>query len=158
MVKILLDTTYLLPLFGVDVGLEDFKMLFPKLLNTYNVMYNPISLVEAKWIILGLTRKDEMLRLKMLKRYVQGLKSILLDKRLKATELTNPSIEEFADELLLNNKLNDYFDRIIYSTAKHYNATLLTEDEKLIEISKTSNLKVKAIRWRKIAEELKRGI
>ena len=46
--ELLLDTTYVLPIFGLNIELRDFEKTFLKLLKSYSVMYNPISLVEAK--------------------------------------------------------------------------------------------------------------
>jgi hypothetical protein len=55
--KILLDTTYFLPLFGIKIKLKNFENVFPKILSNYKVMYNPISFIEAKWIILKLLKE-----------------------------------------------------------------------------------------------------
>jgi len=55
--KLVLDTTYLLPLFGIRIKLKDYNKLFPLLLKKYAALYNPISIIEAKWIILKLCRK-----------------------------------------------------------------------------------------------------
>ncbi len=155
MVELIIDTTYLLPLFGVRVGLRDFDRLFPRLLDEFDVAYSPVSLIEAKWIILALTRRNIELRVKMLGRYIRGLKGILAEDRLKATELTNPLIEEVADKLLLNVGLKDYFDRMIYSTTKYYNATLLTEDEELMKIAEAKpGLTIKITSWNKMIEKL----
>ena len=93
--------------------------------------------------------------MRMLERYIRGLKGILAEERLKATELTNPLIEEVADKLLLNVGLKDYFDRMIYSTTKYYNATLLTEDEELMKIAEAKpELTIKVINWNKMIEKL----
>ena len=55
----LLDTTYFLPLFGIKIKLKDFENIFPKILSNYKVMYNPISFIEAKWIILKLLKEKK---------------------------------------------------------------------------------------------------
>jgi len=55
--ELVLDTTYLLPIFGIDMRLKGFGELFPRLLASYAVLYNPVSLVEAKWIVLKLVKK-----------------------------------------------------------------------------------------------------
>lgn len=44
--SLLLDTTYILPIFGIKVKLKDFEKVFPKLLNERSVMYTPISIVD----------------------------------------------------------------------------------------------------------------
>jgi hypothetical protein len=43
---LLLDTTYLLPVFGIDVGLAKFEIKFPEILDEYDIRYNPVSLLE----------------------------------------------------------------------------------------------------------------
>jgi len=55
---LLLDTTYLLPILGIRMSLKGFSELFPKLLDDYTVFYNPVSLVEAKWVMLRLAKKE----------------------------------------------------------------------------------------------------
>ena len=129
--KLLLDTTYLLPIFGVRVGLKGFDTMFPLLLDKYSVVYNPISIVEAKWIVLRLSRRQSQERKLILERFREGLKVLLNDERLSQTIITNSDMEEIADRLLLEAGIRDYFDRLIYSTAAYFNAILLTEDESL---------------------------
>ena len=135
MAELVLDTTYLLPIFGIGVELEGFETLFPQLLGKYEVLYNPLSVVEAKWISLRLGRDDPSMREGLLAAFTKGLKALLGDERLKQTELTNPEIEETADILLLNAGVRDYFDRMIYATAVNRGASLLTEDEELKELA-----------------------
>ncbi len=73
MADLVLDTTYLLPIFGVGIRLKRFQTVFPKLLEEYRVLYNPVSIVEAKWIVLSLARREPNKRLKLLKRFRKGL-------------------------------------------------------------------------------------
>ena len=127
---LLLDTTYLLPVFGIDVGLARFETKFPRVLGEYDIRYNPVSLLEAKWIILKMSRRGD--RDKFLKRYRAGLRAIMTDKRISQTRFTDGAVELIADELLTDNLVNDYFDRIIYATAAVENWLLLTEDSILL--------------------------
>ena len=130
---LLLDTTYLLPVFGIDVGLTKFGTKFPELLDEYDIRYNPVSLVEAKWISLRIGRHTD--REKFLARYRSGLGAIMTDKRIKQTRLTDGAVELIADRLLADNRLNDYFDRMIYATAAAENSHLLTEDRVLLGLT-----------------------
>lgn len=132
--KLLLDTTYLLPLFGIKIKLKDFENFFPKILNNYKIMYNPISFIEAKWIILKLLKEKPAIKDQLLESYKIGLKAILMDNRFLQTVITNNEIEDIADKLLLKAGIKDYFDRIIYATAAIYNTTFLTEDKELATI------------------------
>ncbi len=140
MAELVLDTTYLLPIFGIGVELEGFETLFPQLLGKYEVLYNPLSVVEAKWISLRLGRDDPSMRERLLVAFTKGLKALLGDERLKQTELTNPEIEKTADILLLNASVRDYFDRMIYATAVNRGASLLTEDEELKELARAEDV------------------
>ncbi len=127
---LLLDTTYLLPVFGIDVGLARFEIKFPEMLDEYDIRYNPVSLLEAKWISLRIGRHAD--RDKFLARYRSGLGAIMADKRMKQTRLTDGAVELIADRLLADNRLDDYFDRMIYATAAAENSYLLTEDRVLL--------------------------
>ena len=130
---LLLDTTYLLPVFGIDVGLAKFETRFPEILDGYDIRYNPVSLLEAKWISLRIGRHSE--RDRFLARYRSGLGAIMTDKRMKQTRLTDSAVELIADRLLTENRLNDYFDRMIYATAAAENSHLLTEDKVLLGLT-----------------------
>jgi hypothetical protein len=151
--RLLLDTTYLLPIFGVRVGLERFETMFPLLLDKYSVVYNPISIVEAKWIVLRLSRRRSQKRKLILERFREGLKVLLNDERFSQTIITNSDVEEIADRLLLEAGVRDYFDRLIYSTAAYFSAILLTEDETLKGINlEDLPCPSKVIKWSELAE------
>ena len=154
--RLLLDTTYLLPLFGIDVKLPRFGELLPRLLEGFDTLYNPISLVEAKWLILRLMRRSKPRAEGLLEAYRRGLKALQFDERVKPTALTEPEVEEIADRLLVEAGLRDYFDRLIYASAIVNDALLLTEDEKLREIASTGrHPHPKGImNWKEIVEGL----
>jgi len=154
MADLVLDTTYLLPTFGVGVRLEGFRTLFPRILEEYTVLYNPVSIVEAKWIVLRLAKQRPDKRTELLRRFRKGLNAILMDKRLRQTELTNPEVEAVADILLTGMGMADYFDRLIYATAAYRKAILLTEDEELIRVARREDVEAPArvLRWRDIAK------
>jgi len=126
---LMLDTTYLLPLFGIDVPLQRYPEVFPKLIAKHEVWYSPLSLVEAKWIIFK-ARKERCGKKGGISRKVQeGFGVLFAHSRLRQTELTTPQTEYEADELL--RKVSDYFDRMIYATAKQLGLTLISEDRVL---------------------------
>lgn len=135
--ELLLDSTYLLPLFGLKVDLKDFVTGFPLLLDAYSVTYHPLALVEGKRVILKLSRKYPSKKKLLLEAYRKGLRTIQGEKKLKQTVLTNQTIEEVADRLLDVDGVRDYFDRMTYGTAAYNNVLLLTEDEELLKVSKT---------------------
>lgn len=152
--ELILDTTYLLPIFGVGVGLPRYELLFPRLLEKLSVGYNPLSLVEAKWISLGLSKNLPDRRDILLSAYRRGLTAILSDERISATELTRPEMEAVADRLLFEFGLADYFDRMIYSTAVVRNAVLMTEDADLLRLARSPDAPKprEAVRWADVPE------
>lgn len=86
--ELLLDTTYILPLFGLKVNLRDFDTKFPILITKFLASYNPIALVESKWIILKLIKKNPSKREDLLKAYRVGMNALRSDHRLGQTILT----------------------------------------------------------------------
>ncbi len=135
------------------MGLNGIETLLPRLLNTYRTVYNPVSLVEAKWIVLKLAGRRPEKRGELLRRFREGLEALLHDERLSQTELTSPEIEEVADILLVEGGVPDYFDRLIYATATCRGSLLLTEDKELIQLAKRGDLPTpkKVIQWKDIA-------
>ena len=127
---LLIDTTYLLPLFGVSITLPQFRRVFPHVAERHELYYNPASLIEAKWIILGLARNHPSKMDALLAKYIQGLLLLGENGLFKPLPLTGPEVEEESDRLLKEG-LRDYFDRLIYATAAVHGVMLLTEDREL---------------------------
>jgi PIN domain nuclease of toxin-antitoxin system len=59
----------------------------------------------------------------------------MTDKRIKQTWLTGSTVELIADRLLTYERINDYFDRMIYATAAVEASHLLTEDKVLLGLT-----------------------
>jgi predicted nucleic acid-binding protein len=136
MAELLLDTTYLLPIFGVSLGLKEFKSRFDEVLGGFVVLYNPVSLIEAKWTILKGIREEPSKKGALLASYRTGLKVLESDGRLGATPLTGGEVEQTADDLH-EAGMEDYFDRMIYATAAERGCALLTEDRELLRMKKS---------------------
>lgn len=138
--RILLDTTFLLPFFGIDVGLDQFETKFTKIVDKFEVLYNSASLIEAKWIVLGAIKKEKQKekKQKFLDAYVEGLGAIVnpLRRLSPLPDLTSSRIEIVADYILFKYDVNDYFDRLVYASAAVNKAIVLTQDRKLIDIGK----------------------
>lgn len=133
--ELLLDSTYLLPIFRIGLELSSFESTFTELPIRYAVKYNPVSLIETKWVIIK--RCKEMKdgeREETLRNYRKGLISLQRDPALLSTNLTNGVIEELSDSLLTKYHIRDYFDRQIYSTAAYLRCVLLTEDKTLHDL------------------------
>jgi len=135
--ELLLDSSYLFPVFGVALEYRNFESIFSMLPEKYLVKYNPVSLIEAKWYVLRESKKkdsddDDDEKDSLLQRYRKGLLSLQRDQRIESTPLTNEQIEEISDSLRF--VIRDYFDRLIYSTAAYLSCTMLTEDGALHEL------------------------
>ncbi len=55
--NLLLDSSYLFPIFGVGLEYRDSESIFFKLPDEYSVKYSPVSLIEAKWYVLKQSKK-----------------------------------------------------------------------------------------------------
>jgi len=71
--NLVLDSSYLLPIFGVKVGYRNFDFIFPELLSKYSVKYSPISLIETKWVMIRGTRNFPQNRSDPLPRLSRGV-------------------------------------------------------------------------------------
>ena len=133
--ELLLDSSYLFPLFGVKLEYKNFESAFPSLSQRYFLRYNPVSLIEAKWYVLRESKRKGKNKGGgedgLLQSYRTGISSLVRDRRIETTTFTNEKREELSDILLSKFHINDYFDRLIYSTAADLNCTLLTEDGSL---------------------------
>ncbi len=157
--RLFLDTTYLLPLLGIDVGLREYSRYFPKLHLFYEIYYSPVSLMEAKWIIIKSIRqlKKQQDKLRLLEEYRVGLDLIMKSSHYKETVFTNGLIEMIADKLWMK-RIKDYFDRMIYATAAYYRAILLTEDRELRDVYEEDELTIKpkeVISWSELITRIK---
>ncbi len=149
--KILIDTTYILPLFGIKIKLEDIEVRLPEIFKKYKVIYSPLSIVEAKWIILKLIKKYPSKKDIFLKSFRNGLKILLVEENIYKTRLTTPEVEDIADLLLLKAEIKDYFDRMIYATAVSQESILMTEDMELKSLENSELPKPKKIiSWEEI--------
>lgn len=146
---LLIDTSYLLPLFGLESRLPSYDETLSDLLNQYDVKYNPVSLLEAKWLVIRTARKTKKGLETFLRYYREGIGSIKKEDRIEESAFTDEIVEELSDRLLIKASLKDYFDRQIYSTAACLNYILLTEDQQLHDLSRAQiTPKPKAIlRW-----------
>ena len=138
--ELLLDSSYLFPIFGIELEYQKFESVFPTLPEKYLVKYNPVSLIEAKWYVLRKSKKKDKDQGDILfQSYREGLLSLQRDQKLESTPLTNEHIEELSDSLLTKFDIRDYFDRLIYSTAADLQCALITEDASLHEIFRRTN-------------------
>ncbi len=122
--RILLDSTYLLPILGVDVNdirdvIIDLKKLYDKGKATY--YYSPYSLLEILGKISKTTYNEHRLKL--------GLTAI----EEKFTKIL-PTINGYIKALKLKTKgFRDLIDLLLYTTAETNSILFLTRDKELVD-------------------------
>ena len=126
------------------ITLRDYEKSFVALLSSENSLhYSPLSIIESKWILLSLIRKNKLDAQRALTRFVAGLKTILEGGiELNPTDFTSPEIEGRAD-LLWGAGIDDYFDRMLVATAIIHGMTLITEDKEISALAKRVGVSIK---------------
>ncbi|MHA1916765.1 MAG: PIN domain-containing protein [Candidatus Ranarchaeia archaeon] len=132
----LLDTTYILPFFGINVEIKNIKNDLKKIITKLpdSLVVTSCSLIEGKWKTLQAykkTRKNEYLTRGNLA--LEGFKTNRYFKILNPWIV--PNATKFADELFQLGHV-DYMDCWIAGTAKAENANLVTEDKQLKQLIK----------------------
>ncbi|PVU69875.1 toxin VapC [Sulfolobus sp. SCGC AB-777_L09] len=121
--KILIDTSFILPPLGIDVGESVLNII--KEFDKHEIYFTELSLIEAMWVIRKLLKEGTKVDFKIVK---TGLKSVI-----KTYRLLRIPISAYINAVN-DRRHNDLIDMIIYYTAKAYNLKLLTLDKKLKEI------------------------
>jgi PIN domain nuclease of toxin-antitoxin system len=127
MLKVLLDTTFILPSLGIDVGEEVLKGLSKLAQIKVNIYFSRFSILETLWIAARLSKSPnfntEIFKL--------GLRSILEGKRYMKVEESSEIFDEALRLYMLGHK--DMIDNILYATSTNLNLKLLTLDKELKE-------------------------
>lgn len=137
--KIVLDTSFILPLFNVETnvfGKNDLSVLAK--IGAIRLVPSPL-LIEAKWVLYSLVRRKVLKDFDTAVRdFNDGLRFLLYRDVFRIVGLD-------ADVDLLESKffkvfgLRDYFDRVVLAVAKAYDAVLLTEDKSLLSLDISSH-------------------
>ncbi len=134
--RLLLDSTYLLPIVGVEVeGIDKALLTLRKLRRrgVLEVYYTPFNIIE----ILGKISKLE---------YVQSTVSMGLRIIQDEFNLVYPTIEGYIKALNLKSKgFKDLIDLLLYTTSLTRNLFFLTRDNKLIDFLKNQRESVDTI-------------
>ncbi len=121
--KVLLDTSFLLPILGFQTSDKVMKA-FEKL-GSYELYYNDISLLEALWKIVKVIEGTK----KQVSRIKEGIRAI--EDTMIQVSIDEASIENAIYMYKLGHK--DIVDNILYSIALSNDLKLLTVDKELIE-------------------------
>ena len=132
--SLLLDTTYVLPLFGIDINLdnnfrEEIKQLWKKGVKNYNIYLSSASIIESVYKLNREYRNSE--DPEVLNRYHIVLPTIIRSKIVKIIDpFLNPVIAETSMKIR-EYCHKDLMDCWIAASAIKINAIFLTEDKEL---------------------------
>jgi predicted nucleic acid-binding protein len=134
MLKILLDTSFILPTLGIDVGGE-VKANLKKLDEVkVEIYYSRFSILESLWVVAKLMKNQAL----DMERFTQGLKSVMESGRYVKVE---ENVQTFIDAFKLY-KLGhrDIIDDMLYATSINFNLKFLTLDTELKEFIQSKGL------------------
>jgi len=132
--KLLLDTTFILPSLGVDVGQEVSKGLEKLAHIEADIYCSRFGILEALWVAAKLSGSgnfnEESFRL--------GLRSILESGRYMKVEEDSEIFNEALRLCMLGHK--DMIDNMLYTSSTRLNLKLLTLDTELKEFIRNKGL------------------
>lgn len=127
--KILLDTSFLLPSLGFETDKEIVEVL-PCLLN-HEVYYSDLSFLEALWKIVKLVKSEEEINI-----ILKGVE--LLKKTFNQEELDRISVKIALEMYMKGHK--DLIDNLLYGISVSKQHRFLTIDKELFEFVKNNEL------------------
>lgn len=125
--QILLDTSFLLPFLGIDVGEVIAGVLHR--LRDYELYYSELSLLEALWKIVKVVSFDK------LDIVLEGLTLIRRDLRL--TQVDEKAVRTALELYKLGHR--DLIDNLLYGISLSQNLKFLTIDRELVSLVKSNN-------------------
>jgi len=152
----LLDSTYIMPFFGINVKISNLNSDLTKILTEKGgkIYITTCSLIEAKWkSIRNFSRSGNISYLKRANKVLESFQHNKYIKILDPWFIKDAS--KWADQLLIEGHL-DYMDCWIAGTAKAKNLTFVSEDESLINlIKKLDDWKsLICVNWSKFIENI----
>lgn len=150
--RFVLDSSYILPLFGVDIDIKGFRESFRGINFSKAEFYvSTCSFIEIKWIIYHLIKNAPEKKDMLFQDYQEGLIYVTKSKQLELVTFYNIEVDVISNKVR-DIGLTDYFDTIIYATAKVIKACLITEDQELKRISEMEPIKNEVINWKTFIE------
>jgi len=132
--KVLLDTSFILPTLGIDVG-EEVEEKLKKLDEVdAEIYYSRISILESLWVAAKLMKNQAF----DMERFIQGLKSVMESGRyLKVEE----NAQTFIDDLKLYELGHrDIIDDLLYAISINFGLKFLTLDTELMGFIQSKKL------------------
>ena len=132
--KVLLDTSFLLPSLGVDVGREVAKGLKSLDEKEVEIYYSRFSVLESLWVVAGLLKHGEFDG----ERFSLGLRSITDGGRYRLLEEGAHAYGEGLRLYRLGHR--DMIDNVLYASAVSHGLRFLTLDRELKEFIEDTGL------------------
>ena len=105
------------------------------------------SFIEIKWITLHFIKKAPDKKEDFLNAYQDGLMYFTKSNQFEIVSYLNLEIDIISNKVR-DAGISDYFDTLIYATAKVQVAILITEDGLLHEISTQKSIGNKVLNWK----------
>jgi len=132
--KVLLDTSFVLPTLGVDTGKEVLKGLKKLAEVKADIHYSCFSVLESLWITARLSGAVDL----DTERFKHGLRSIIESRKYVKIEEDSDIFHHALRLHMLGHK--DMIDNILYASSVHLNLKLLTLDIKLKKFINNNSL------------------
>ena len=132
--KVFLDTTFLMPLFGLEPDLKNLVKDFDPLWSLLDLefYYSSFSIMELKYIFIKVAKTSENAPV-LEKQFSSALNYLKKSSRLKNVPFLEGKLNDTAFELRRQGH-PDIFDRIIVASAIHYSDYFLTQDKPLTKL------------------------
>ena len=133
MLRVLLDTSFILPSLGIDTGEEILKGLKRLADVKAEIHYSRFSILESLWVVARLIKTFDIGSFRL------GLRSILESGRYKEVSENYETFNEALNLYMLGHK--DMIDNILYANSVHLDLKLLTLDNELKDFIHNKGLK-----------------
>jgi len=152
-VRVLLDTTFLLPLFGIKVqGIDEDRLIALRRAlkeRGVGVAYPKLLIAE----LIAKMGKEASRRGGLPSEALEALEALLLEVDV---ELIEPSVEHIVTAVEMRVRGHrDVFDNLLYATALHEGMKLVTEDEGLVGFLRDNNYRTDLLAR---LEDVERGL
>jgi len=132
--KALLDTTFILPSLGIDVGKEVIESLKKLADLNADIYFSHFSIIEALWVAARLSKSTNFNQ----ESFRIGLRSIMESRRYIKVEEDSEVFNQALKLRILGHK--DMIDNILYASSICFNLTLITLDTELKEFIHSKGL------------------
>ncbi|MCY3410170.1 MAG: hypothetical protein INQ03_00905 [Candidatus Heimdallarchaeota archaeon] len=132
--KVLLDTSYLMPLFRMEpdikFDMDDFELILD---NCTQLLLLSISFIELKWLVIKKGRNDPALLDRLEIAFSEALRYIENNEDILIINNSEDRINDISYELEKFGH-TDYFDNVILASSMLHADILVSEDDSLIKL------------------------